>query len=150
MHSIELDRNDEARDTTKALVDFYRIMLNKGRELITLEKEAQITDDYLTILQIRYPDVFRYEVDIPPELAGTPIPKLSLQPLVENSIYHGLKKKGTKGFIRIVAFNRAIRWSFGCRTTVWGWMNSKFRLLCPDIYRKKEYDQSVPTVFSND
>ncbi|QYK67327.1 histidine kinase [Paenibacillus sp. S02] len=102
----ELDRNDEARDTTKALADFYRMVLNKGRELITLEKEAQITDDYLTILQIRYPDVFRYEVDIPPELAGTPIPKLSLQPLVENSIYHGLKKKGTKGFIRIFAFKQ--------------------------------------------
>ncbi|ADM70161.1 Sensor histidine kinase YehU [Paenibacillus polymyxa E681] len=102
----ELDRNDEARDTTKALADFYRMVLNKGRELITLEKEAQITDDYLTILQIRYPDVFRYEVDIPNELADTPIPKLSLQPLVENSIYHGLKKKGTKGFIRIFAFKQ--------------------------------------------
>ncbi|WP_328802664.1 histidine kinase [Paenibacillus sp. LX16] len=105
----ELERNEEARDTTKALADFYRMVLNKGRELITLEKEAQITDDYLTILQIRYPDVFRYEVDIPPELAGTPIPKLSLQPLVENSIYHGLKKKGTKGFIRIFAFTQANR-----------------------------------------
>ncbi|MEK4734688.1 MULTISPECIES: cache domain-containing sensor histidine kinase [Paenibacillus] len=102
----ELDRNEEARDTTKALADFYRMVLNKGRELITLEKEAQITDDYLTILQIRYPDVFRYEVDIPPEFEGTPIPKLSLQPLVENSIYHGLKKKGTKGFIRIFAFRQ--------------------------------------------
>ncbi|WP_223264119.1 sensor histidine kinase [Paenibacillus sp. IHB B 3084] len=45
-------------------------------------------------------------MDIPPELAGTPIPKLSLQPLVENSIYHGLKEKGTKGFIRICAFKQ--------------------------------------------
>ncbi len=99
----ELDRNEEARDTTKALADFYRMVLNKGRELIILEKEAQITDDYLAIMQIRYPDVFRYEIDIPPELSGTPVPKLSLQPLVENAIYHGLKKKGSKGFIRIQA-----------------------------------------------
>lgn len=99
----ELDRNEEARDTTKALADFYRMVLNKGRELIILEKEAQITDDYLSIMQIRYPDVFRYEIDIPPELSGTPVPKLSLQPLVENAIYHGLKKKGSKGFIRIQA-----------------------------------------------
>lgn len=99
----ELDRNEEARDTTKALADFYRMVLNKGRELIILEKEARITDDYLAIMQIRYPDVFRYEIDIPPELSGTPIPKLSLQPLVENAIYHGLKKKGSKGFIRIGA-----------------------------------------------
>ncbi|WP_039833672.1 sensor histidine kinase [Paenibacillus sonchi] len=99
----ELDRNEEARDTTKALADFYRMVLNKGRELIILEKEARITDDYLAIMQIRYPDVFRYEIDIPAELSGTPIPKLSLQPLVENAIYHGLKKKGSKGFIRIQA-----------------------------------------------
>lgn len=102
----ELDRHDEARDTTKALADFYRMALNKGRELIILEKETELTDDYLTILQIRYPDVFRYEIDIPSELAGTPIPKLSLQPLVENAIYHGLKAKGIKGFIRISAFNQ--------------------------------------------
>lgn len=100
----ELDRNEEARDTTKALADFYRMVLNKGRELIILEKEAEITDDYLAIMQIRYPDVFRYEIDIPAELSGTPIPKLSLQPLVENAIYHGLKKKESKGFIRIQAF----------------------------------------------
>ncbi|UQZ35557.1 two-component sensor histidine kinase [Paenibacillus sp. PK3_47] len=100
----ELDRNEEARDTTKALADFYRMVLNKGRELIILEKEAEITDDYLAIMQIRYPDVFRYEIDIPAELSGTPVPKLSLQPLVENAIYHGLKKKGSKGFIRIQAF----------------------------------------------
>ncbi|WP_339272411.1 sensor histidine kinase [Paenibacillus sp. FSL W8-0426] len=102
----ELDRHDEARDTTKALADFYRTALNKGRELILLEKETELTDDYLTILQIRYPDVFRYEIDIPSELAGTPIPKLSLQPLVENAIYHGLKAKGIKGFIRISAFSQ--------------------------------------------
>ncbi|WNS44125.1 sensor histidine kinase [Paenibacillus sp. MMS20-IR301] len=100
----ELDRNEEARDTTKALADFYRMVLNQGRELIILEKEARITDDYLAIMQIRYPDVFRYELDIPAELSGTPIPKLSLQPLVENAIYHGLKKKGSKGFIRIGAY----------------------------------------------
>ncbi|CAM4112529.1 cache domain-containing sensor histidine kinase [Saccharibacillus endophyticus] len=99
----ELDRNDDARDTTKALADFYRTVLSQGRELIILEKEAALTDDYLAIMQIRYPDVFRYELDIPSELSGTPIPKLSLQPLVENAIYHGLKPTGRMGFISIRA-----------------------------------------------
>ncbi len=101
----EFGRNEEARDTTKALADFYRMVLNKGRELILLEKEVQLTDDYLSIMQIRYPDLFRYEIDIPSELNGAPIPKLSLQPLVENAIYHGLKNKETRGFIRISAFS---------------------------------------------
>ncbi|GGG07969.1 cache domain-containing sensor histidine kinase [Paenibacillus abyssi] len=100
----DLERNEEARDTTKALADFYRIVLSKGRELIILEQETKLVSDYLAIMQVRYPDVFRYEIDIPPLMHGLPVPKLSLQPLVENAIYHGLKTKGMRGLIRISAF----------------------------------------------
>lgn len=99
----DMDRNEEARDTTKALADFYRMVLNKGRELIILDQELKIVGDYLSIMRVRYPDVFRYEIDIPPQLAGAPVPKLSLQPLVENAIYHGLKTKGKQGTISIGA-----------------------------------------------
>lgn len=99
----DMDRHEEARDTTKALADFYRMVLSKGRELILLGQEAKITSDYLSIMQTRYSEVFRYDIHIPPELAGAPIPKLSLQPLVENAIYHGLKTKGEPGVIRISA-----------------------------------------------
>lgn len=100
----DMERNEEARDTTKSLADFYRMVLNKGRELIILEQEAKIVRDYLSIMQVRYPDVFRYELHIPAHLAGAPVPKLSLQPLVENAIYHGLKTKGEKGLITISAY----------------------------------------------
>ncbi|MBB3113768.1 two-component system sensor histidine kinase YesM [Paenibacillus phyllosphaerae] len=103
----DMDRHEEARDTTKALADFYRMVLSKGRELILLGQEAKITSDYLSIMQVRYNEVFRYEIHIPAELAGAPIPKLSLQPLVENAIYHGLKTKGELGLIRITAYEEA-------------------------------------------
>ncbi|MFB9330834.1 sensor histidine kinase [Paenibacillus aurantiacus] len=103
----DMDRHEEARDTTKALADFYRMVLSKGRELILLGQEAKITADYLAIMQVRYSEVFRYEIHIPAELAGAPIPKLSLQPLVENAIYHGLKTKGEPGLIRISAYSEA-------------------------------------------
>ncbi|MBA9087107.1 two-component system sensor histidine kinase YesM [Fontibacillus solani] len=99
----DMERNLEARNTTKALADFYRAVLSKGRELIILEQEIKMTTDYLAIMQIRYPDILRYEVYIPEELRSAPIPKLSLQPLVENAIYHGLKTKGEPGIIRISA-----------------------------------------------
>ncbi|MFE4712423.1 sensor histidine kinase [Paenibacillus sp. NPDC056722] len=99
----DMDRNQEARDTTKALADFYRVVLSKGRELIILDQEIKMTTDYLSIMQMRYPDVFQYEIRIPQELRNTPIPKLSLQPLVENAIYHGLKTKGERGLIVISA-----------------------------------------------
>ncbi|WP_164515077.1 cache domain-containing sensor histidine kinase [Paenibacillus lentus] len=99
----DMDRMDEARDTTKALADFYRIVLSKGYEIITLEEEMKIVNDYLSIMQVRYPHILQYDIAIPDELKGVNIPKLSLQPLAENAIYHGLKTKDSSGFIRIRA-----------------------------------------------
>lgn len=99
----DMERTEEARDTTKALADFYRVILSKGYEIITLEEEVKIVNDYLTIMQVRYPHILQYDIAIPDELKGIHIPKLSLQPLAENAIYHGLKTKDSSGFIRICA-----------------------------------------------
>lgn len=99
----DMERTEEARDTTKALADFYRVVLSKGYEIITLEEEVKIVNDYLTIMQVRYPHILQYDIDIPDTLKKVNIPKLSLQPLAENAIYHGLKTKGCSGFIRINA-----------------------------------------------
>ncbi|MNO99445.1 Sensor histidine kinase YehU [compost metagenome] len=54
-------------------------------------------------MQIRNPDIIQYDIHIPDELQRVEIPKLSLQPLAENAIYHGLKMKDKRGFIRISA-----------------------------------------------
>jgi two-component system sensor histidine kinase YesM len=99
----DMDRAEEARDTTKALADFYRVILSKGSDIITLAEEVKIVNDYLMIMKIRNPHVLRYEIHIPDELQGVEIPKLSLQPLAENAIYHGLKLSDHRGFIRISA-----------------------------------------------
>ncbi|WP_025698992.1 sensor histidine kinase, partial [Paenibacillus forsythiae] len=99
----DLGLNEEARDTTKALADFYRVVLSKGNELIPLSGEIGNVRDYLNIMQVRNPDVLRYEIEILEELEGVLVPKLSLQPLVENAIYHGLKTKGSQGVIVIRA-----------------------------------------------
>ncbi|WP_438348871.1 sensor histidine kinase [Paenibacillus sp. FA6] len=99
----DMDRAEEARDTTKALADFYRVILSKGSEIITLAEEAKIVNGYLMIMQIRNPDILRYDIHIPDELQRVDVPKLSLQPLVENAIYHGLKMSDHRGFIRISA-----------------------------------------------
>ncbi|ASA19706.1 sensor histidine kinase [Paenibacillus donghaensis] len=99
----DLELNEEARDTTKALADFYRVVLSRGNEVIPLSEEIANAADYLTIMQVRNPDVLRYEMNIPERLKDIPIPKLSLQPLIENAIYHGLKTKGSQGLISIEA-----------------------------------------------
>ncbi len=102
---ISLGRADEAKSTTKALAHFFRSTLSSGREIIAIEEEISILSDYLRIQKCRYPEVFEYEIQADEEVKAYLIPKLSLQPLAENAIYHGLKQQEKKGFIKILAKN---------------------------------------------
>jgi two-component system sensor histidine kinase YesM len=97
----EMGRIKDVQRTTKALADFYRHTLNQGRELITIEQEIRIARDYLAIQHIRYSDVFTYTIEIDQNILDRPILKLTIQPLIENAIYHGLKLRKEKGHLRI-------------------------------------------------
>jgi two-component system sensor histidine kinase YesM len=94
----------EAQIATKSLADFYRIALSKGKEIISLEEEIKNVNDYLNIQRYRYYDVFDYEIKVQDEIKRSKILKLTLQPLVENSIYHALKTKGSFGRILIEGY----------------------------------------------
>ena len=80
---------------------FYRNFLSKGDRVIPLSREVQIVKDYLSLQKLRYGDIFEDEYDIDDATNKFIVPKLILQPLVENSIYHGIRMKGEKGIIRI-------------------------------------------------
>ena len=82
---------------------FYRNFLSKGDKEIPLEREVLIVRDYLALQKLRYGEVIRDEYDIKNECLKCIVPKLILQPLVENSIYHGIRLKGEEGIIRISA-----------------------------------------------
>lgn len=97
----EFGRVKDVQRTTKSLADYYRIVLSKGQEVIPLQDELQGLRDYLGIQRIRYADVFDYQIDIQSDLMSCTVLKLTLQPLVENAIYHGLKTKGTFGHLWI-------------------------------------------------
>lgn len=97
----DMGRTKDVKRTTKALADFYRIVLSKGQEMITLGEELQNVRDYLAIQRIRYTDVFDFHIDVPSELHSCSILKLTLQPLVENAIYHGLKPANRFGQLTI-------------------------------------------------
>lgn len=99
-----MGRQQDAAKATKALADYYRVSLSKGADIITLEEEVKNVKDYLSLQKIRYSDVFDYTIDFPPELSKYKIIKLTLQPLVENAIYHGLKMKETFGMLTIKLF----------------------------------------------
>lgn len=95
---------------SNSLGKFFRISLSRGKEVITIGEEIDHVENYLRIQGIRYKDKIHYEIEAPEDLKEAYIIKLVLQPLVENSIYHGLKMKEGPGMIRIqVKRSRNIR-----------------------------------------
>ena len=97
----EMNQNDKVVKMTTSLSTFFRNSLSKGQDVITIDAERQQVESYLEIQQIRYRDILDYKIDIPEELLQYAIPKLTLQPLVENALYHGVKNKRSKGTITI-------------------------------------------------
>ena len=88
-----------------SLARFFRSSLSKGNAVIPLGEEIDRIENYLTILKFRYKNKFSYEIDVPMHLTKSRVLKLSLQPIVENSVYHGIKELPENGIIRITAFN---------------------------------------------
>lgn len=101
---IKLDLKDNAMTTAKSLAAFYRISLSKGNDIISIEDEIHLIDNYLSIQKLRYVEYLDYKLDFDEEILKYQIPKLTLQPLVENSIYHGLKQKDEKGLLTIKGY----------------------------------------------
>jgi len=97
----EAGEKDQVVMMVTALSDFFRTTLSKGRDFITVEEEERHIDSYLKIQQFRYRDILAYEIDIPEELHQYQILKLTLQPLVENALYHGIKNKRGLGHILV-------------------------------------------------
>ena len=98
---IEADKPQEAVEMVSNLSSFFRHSLSKGEDVITLAEEERHVRSYLQIQHARYKDIMEYTVDIGPALNTVRLPKLTLQPLVENALYHGIKLKRAKGTINI-------------------------------------------------
>ncbi len=95
---------ERAQAMLDRLIDFLRATLGASRTpLHPLSAEFSRLADYLALMQIRMGDRLRVELDLPDALAGTPVPPLLLQPLVENAIKHGLEPKRGGGLIRVQA-----------------------------------------------
>lgn len=97
----EAGKNDQVIKLVQAFSQFFRTSLNKGRDWISVKSEIDHIRNYLVIQQMRYSDILDYEIDIEPELLPHATLKMTLQPLVENALYHGIKNKRGKGLIRI-------------------------------------------------
>lgn len=100
---IETGKTGQAQEMVSSLSTYFRSFLSNGKDIISLREEAQHIRSYLEIQQVRYKDILSYEISIDSALDGCRIPKMTLQPLVENAIYHGIKPKRGGGHIAVTA-----------------------------------------------
>ncbi len=97
----EEERTKEAVEMVNALARLFRISISKGHELITLEKELQHAQSYLKIQNYRYKNQFTYEFDVDKSCLSYLCNKITLQPIIENAIYHGIDRMVDEGRIEI-------------------------------------------------
>ncbi|WP_207858030.1 sensor histidine kinase [Lucifera butyrica] len=100
----DMNLTAEASAMVTALANFFRISVSRGNEIITVEEEVDHIRNYLFIQEMRYGDNFSYEIQVEPVVLSCKIIKLTLQPLVENAIYHGVKQKRGIGRIQVKGY----------------------------------------------
>ncbi|MBB3111509.1 two-component system sensor histidine kinase YesM [Paenibacillus phyllosphaerae] len=98
-----LGENDDAGEMILALSQMFQLSLSGGRDRITLREELDHVSQYIAIQQKSYEGLFHYRMEADPELLDCLVPKIMLQPLVENSILHGFRDRSAGGEIRVTA-----------------------------------------------
>ncbi|QFK71213.1 sensor histidine kinase [Pradoshia sp. D12] len=102
----DMGLNEDASKMVMALSSFFRIGISKGKEIISIKEEVEHIENYLYIQEMRYGDDFSYKINVSEKILNYNIIKLSLQPLLENSIYHGVKQKRGQAKIEICGYEK--------------------------------------------
>lgn len=97
----EANKSGQVIQIVGALSNFFRITLSKGKDWISVRDEIEHTRSYLTIQKIRYRDILDFNIEVEENILEYKILKLTLQPIVENALYHGIKNKRSGGKILI-------------------------------------------------
>lgn len=99
----ETNKTDQVIEIVRTLSRFFRIALSKGKDWIPIREEIEHVRSYLHIQKIRYRDILDYEIDVDENILEGTILKLTLQPLAENALYHGIKNRRSGGTIWVRA-----------------------------------------------
>ena len=89
-----LNEVEKVEDTIYNLTRFYRLCLSRGADVLPLEKELEIIQAYFAIASSRYGSKYALHIDVDPSTLQMELPKITLQPLVENALIHGLLESG--------------------------------------------------------
>jgi len=99
-------RPDEARELLIDFAEFTRYLFRDGRPYVTLGEEIAHVERYLRLEQARFRDSLHVSIDIPGETADAVVPAMSVQPLVENAVRHGVEQRAGRGRVTISAHTR--------------------------------------------
>jgi two-component system sensor histidine kinase YesM len=124
--AAESNRSRDVIKLVTALSSFFRISLSHGVDFIPLRNEVAHIENYLIIQQMRYSDILEYSIKVDPELLDDVVLKLLLQPLVENAIYHGVRKMRRRGLVEVEAARHPA--GIACRVSDTGVGMTKERL----------------------
>ena len=96
-------RPEEARDLLTDFAEFTRYLFRDGRSYVTLGEEIDHVERYLRLEQARFRESLRVTIDVPESTRGTVVPAMSVQPLVENAVRHGVERRAGTGRVTISA-----------------------------------------------
>jgi two-component system, LytTR family, sensor kinase len=96
-------RPEEARDLLTDFAEFTRYLFRDGRSYVTLGEEIEHVERYIRLEQARFRDGLHVTVDVPADTRGAVVPAMSLQPLVENAVRHGVERQAGLGRVAISA-----------------------------------------------
>ncbi len=99
----EAGKQKEVVSVVTSLSGFFRASLSKGSDVVTLGDEMKHVRSYLEIQEVRYQDILSFDIEMDESISRVGIPKITLQPIVENALYHGIKEVRRPGHILIKA-----------------------------------------------
>ena len=98
----QLSGDKKTADLLMRLSDFFRLSIKTDRQMAVLEDEAELSEAYMELMCCRYPEL-EYRSEFDPDLEDVLVPNFILQPIIENSLLHGLKNKGYRGKVTVSA-----------------------------------------------
>lgn len=131
-------RNEDAEEMVNSLARLFRISISKGHELIPIEKELQHADSYLKIQTFRYKNQFAYSFEVEESCLEYLCNKITLQPIIENAIYHGINRMVEEGKIKISIYEKGDCIIFEVEDNGVGMSKEE----CSDILHRESGDQT--------
>ena len=141
--SARRNQDRQSEEMTHALAEFFRIGLSHGAEYVTVEMEVRYVKAYLEIQNMRFPDLLTWECSIEHGLEEIKILKFILQPLAENSIYHGFRDSGECGHIEIRVYTSGKNLQLCVSDNGIGMMPEQLEILKSRMAWKQMTEQSI-------